>query len=53
MTCLFASVYVPYFYLPDFVNAQVGDKQLALYILSIMNAASFFGRIGPSWLADR
>jgi hypothetical protein len=53
MTCLFASVYIPYFYLPDFVKAQVGDQQLSLSILSIMNAASFLGRILPSWLADK
>jgi len=52
MTCLFASVYIPYFYLSDFVKSQVGDQRLSLYILSIMNAASFFGRVLPSWIAD-
>jgi hypothetical protein len=52
MTFLFASVYIPYFYLPDFARNQAKDPRLALYILSIMNAASFFGRILPSWLAD-
>jgi hypothetical protein len=52
MTFLFASVYIPYFYLPDYAKSQAKDQQLAVYVLSIMNAASFFGRIVPSWLAD-
>ena len=51
MTFLFASVYIPYFYL-DYTTRQIADPRVALYLLSVMNAASFFGRILPGWLAD-
>jgi predicted MFS family arabinose efflux permease len=52
MTFLFASAYIPYFYLQDYVRSQTTDPRLVEYALSIMNAASFFGRILPNWLAD-
>jgi len=52
MTFLFASIYIPYFYLEDFVRSQITDQRLVESVLSIMNAASFFGRILPNWLAD-
>ena len=52
MTFLFASVYIPYFYLQDFAIFQKMDGRLVIYVLSIMNAASFFGRILTNWLAD-
>jgi hypothetical protein len=52
MTLLFSSVYIPYFYLQDYAASRITDQRLPLYLLSIMNAASFFGRILPNWLAD-
>jgi hypothetical protein len=52
MTLLFASVYIPYFYLQDYAESRITDQRLLLYLLSIMNTASFFGRILPNWLAD-
>jgi hypothetical protein len=52
MTFLFASVYIPYFYLQDYAASKNLDQGLVLYVLSIMNAASFFGRIVINWLAD-
>jgi hypothetical protein len=52
MTFLFASVYIPYFYLQDYAQFQGLNPRLFIYILSIMNAASFFGRILTNWLAD-
>jgi hypothetical protein len=52
MTFLFASVYIPYFYLPDYATSKNLDQDLVLYVLSFMNAASFVGRILTNWLAD-
>ena len=52
MTFLFASVYIPYFYLEGYVKSQFTDQRMVRYALSIMNAASIFGRILPNWLSD-
>jgi hypothetical protein len=52
MTLLFTSVYIPFFYIQDFASYQHLGPQLVLYSLSIMSAASFFGRILTNWVAD-
>lgn len=53
MTFLFASIYIPYFYLEDYAASQHVRAPLVNYALSITNAASFFGRIFPNLLANR
>jgi hypothetical protein len=52
MTLLFTSVYIPFFYMEDFASYQQLGPRLVLYSLSIMSAASFFGRILTNWIAD-
>ncbi|KFY71645.1 hypothetical protein V499_08179 [Pseudogymnoascus sp. VKM F-103] len=43
----------PFFYLPVYAVQQGMSKLLASYVLSILNAASFFGRVVPGIMADR
>lgn len=47
-------LYFPYFYLPTYftIYLHAGDN-ISFYILSILSASSFFGRIAPNMLADR
>ncbi|KAI0314511.1 major facilitator superfamily domain-containing protein [Amylostereum chailletii] len=44
--------YFPYFYIQLFAVLHGVEANLAFYTLSIMNAASIFGRLLPSVLAD-
>jgi hypothetical protein len=53
MVFLFVSVYIPYYYIPDYILDSGMDVKTSLYALGIMNAASIFGRVLPSWMADR
>ncbi|TAQ85282.1 hypothetical protein B7494_g6387 [Chlorociboria aeruginascens] len=46
-------IFAPLFYLPTFAVHNGMDTQLASYILSITNGASFFGRVIPGITADR
>lgn len=43
---------MPYFYVQDYARDQGVSTNLASYALTILNAASIFGRIIPNWLAD-
>jgi hypothetical protein len=52
-TLMMASVYVPFFYIQDYALKLSIDTDLSFYLLSFMNAASLFGRLGPNWLADQ
>ena len=52
MTFLYASVYIPFFYIQDYAHDVGMSPKLQIYILSILNAASLVSRILPSWLAD-
>ncbi|MCJ1404982.1 hypothetical protein MMC11_008208 [Xylographa trunciseda] len=45
--------FVPFFYLPVYAVEHGMDKELASYLLAILNAASFFGRVIPGILADK
>lgn len=47
-------LYFPYFYLPTYftIYLHAGDN-ISFYVLSILSASSFFGRIAPNLLADR
>ncbi|KAL8948200.1 MAG: hypothetical protein Q9222_005591 [Ikaeria aurantiellina] len=47
-------LYFPYFYIPVFSERVVGrSADFAFYLLAVVNAASFLGRIVPSFLADK
>ncbi|ETW83314.1 MFS monocarboxylate transporter [Heterobasidion irregulare TC 32-1] len=46
-------MYFPAFYVQLFARMHGISSGLAFYSLAIMNAASVFGRVVPSWLADR
>lgn len=45
--------FIPFFYLPSYGVAHGMSSKLASYLVSILNGASFFGRIIPGILADR
>jgi predicted MFS family arabinose efflux permease len=47
-------LYFPYFYIPVYCERIVGTSaDFAFYLLAVVNAASFFGRIVPNLLADK
>lgn len=46
-------VFMPFFYLPSFAIEKGMSTQLASYIVSILNGASFFGRVIPGVLGDK
>lgn len=51
---VFAGLYVPFFFVSSYAEEELGvDTTMGFYLLSIMNAGSFFGRIGLNLLANR
>lgn len=46
-------LFTPFFYLPTFAIQNGMSIQLSSYLISILNGASFFGRVIPGILADR
>ena len=50
---MIASVYVPFFFIESYGFRLGIDASTSFYLLSIMNAASLFGRLVPNWLADK
>lgn len=46
-------MYTPFFFLVDYASLQGMSSDLSFDLLSILNAASFFGRIGPGLAADK
>lgn len=46
-------IFIPPFYLPTFAVGNGMSTELASYLVSIYNAASFFGRVIPGILADK
>jgi MFS family permease len=46
-------LFTPFTFLPSYAIAHGMDENLAFYLISIVNAASVFGRILPGILADR
>lgn len=50
---MFFGMLTPFFYLPSYAVSQGMQPSLAGYLLSIVNAASTFGRIVPGVLADK
>jgi len=45
--------FLPFFYLQIFAESRGIDESLAFYSLSILNAASIFGRVLPNFVADK
>jgi hypothetical protein len=44
--CTFMGLYVPFFYVQSYVIQQgIMSENLGFYLLAILNAGSFFGRI--------
>ncbi|RYP58738.1 hypothetical protein DL769_008825 [Monosporascus sp. CRB-8-3] len=50
---MFFGMFTPFFYLPTYATTRGMSPTLAGYLLSILNAASTFGRIIPGVLADK
>ena len=46
-------VWTPIFYIVDYATAQGMSLELAFYLVSVLNATSFFGRTLPGFAADR
>lgn len=55
LSCFFMlmGVFVPIFYLPVYAESHGMRPTLASYLLSILNAASFLGRVIPGVLSDK
>lgn len=53
MFFMFFGMLTPFFYLPTYAITQGMEPTMAGYLLSILNAASTFGRIIPGLLADK
>ncbi|KAJ5096934.1 monocarboxylate permease mch4 [Penicillium angulare] len=50
----FLGLYVFYYFISLYATEVAGaDRSLANYLLPILNAGSFFGRLIPNWLAGR
>jgi MFS family permease len=49
---VFWGVFVPFFYLQLYTNLHHVDARFTKYVITIMNAASVFGRTVPNFLAD-
>ncbi|THH29193.1 hypothetical protein EUX98_g4995 [Antrodiella citrinella] len=49
---LSSCLYVPYFYAQTYSERRGYSTNISFYIVAIMNAASFFGRILPGFAAD-
>ncbi|KAL7786730.1 major facilitator superfamily domain-containing protein [Trichoderma ceciliae] len=49
----FMGLYIPFFYIQSYATVQGVDSNLAFYLVSILNAASVFGRIIPNFIADK
>ena len=50
---IFLGLFTPFFYLPTYAVDHGMSTQLASYLVSILNGASFFGRVLPGILADK
>ncbi|THY22397.1 putative MFS monocarboxylate transporter [Aureobasidium pullulans] len=47
------ALFIPIGYISSYARAQGFSESFSFYILTIMNAGSFFGRVLPGWYADR
>ena len=46
-------LFLPFFYLPTFAVEHGMSHELASFLVAILNAASFFGRVIPGVLGDK
>ena len=53
MFLIMMGIFIPFFYLPSFAVSKGMSQLLASYLVAILNAASFFGRVIPGILADK
>ncbi|KAJ5468750.1 hypothetical protein N7475_006502 [Penicillium sp. IBT 31633x] len=53
MFITYFGMFAPFFYTPSYAVDQGFSTSLAFYTVSIVNGASFFGRIVPGIIADR
>lgn len=44
---------IPYFLTPAFALTLGTSPDTATYLIAVLNAAQFFGRVVPAWLSDR
>ncbi len=44
---------IPYFLTPRFALTLGTDSDTATYLIAVLNAAQFFGRVIPAWLSDK
>lgn len=50
----FMGIYIAFFYVELYATQVCSTNAgLATYVLAVVNAGSFFGRLFPNWLADR
>jgi MFS family permease len=50
----FQGLFIPFFYMQYYaITKHITSEDLAFYLLSILNAASVFGRIVPNIIADK
>lgn len=50
----FIGIYVPFFYIQSYaIQTGIMTPDLGFYLLSVLNAASTFGRLIPNYVADR
>lgn len=46
-------LFIPFFYISIYATAHGVTSDLSFYLISIVNGASFFGRVLPGYLADK
>ncbi|RDB28171.1 Riboflavin transporter MCH5 [Hypsizygus marmoreus] len=51
--CIGLGIFFPYFYLQLYAIDKGVNKDLAFYVIAIINAGSFFGRLLPNFFADK
>jgi MFS family permease len=50
----FMGMYIPFYYMSSYsISHGIVDANLGFYLLTILNAASIFGRIVPNFFADK
>lgn len=50
----FVGLYLPFFFIPSYASVHLGTTDsFGFYLVSILNAASLFGRIIPGLIADK
>ncbi|WPG99108.1 Hypothetical protein R9X50_00191700 [Acrodontium crateriforme] len=51
---VFVGLYIPFFFMPTFAQLEIrANANLSFYLVAILNAGSFFGRLIPNILADK